>query len=136
MNKLSKIFNPNPVLSLGLSVLALTGSFALAAEASFRQSGIASWYGPGFQGRLMANGKRFNQYAMTAAHKTLPFGTVVKVINPKTKKSVKVTVTDRGPYVGGRIIDLSKKAGADLGISGIAKVSLVVISQPKNLKKN
>ena len=70
----------------------------------------ASWYGPGFHKRLTANGERYNMYALTAAHKELPFGSVVKVTNLDNNKSVVVTVNDRGPFHGGRGIDLSKAA--------------------------
>lgn len=70
----------------------------------------ASWYGPGFHKRLTANGERYNMYALTAAHKELPFGSVVKVTNLDNNKSVIVTVNDRGPFYGGRGIDLSKAA--------------------------
>jgi peptidoglycan lytic transglycosylase len=93
------------------------------------QCGGASWYGPGFNGRTAASGEKFNQNAMTAAHKTLPFGTVVKVVNQKTGKSVQVRINDRGPYHGGRIIDLSKAAATKLGMmqSGTAKVCLTKV---------
>ena len=70
----------------------------------------ASWYGPGFHKRLTANGERYNMYALTAAHKELPFGSVIKVTNLDNNKSVIVKINDRGPYVGGRGIDLSKAA--------------------------
>ncbi len=82
------------------------------------QCGSASWYGPGFNGKKAASGEKFNQNAMTAAHKTLPFGTVVRVVYQRTGKSVNVRINDRGPYVGGRIIDLSKAAASQLGIIG------------------
>jgi rare lipoprotein A len=93
------------------------------------QCGGASWYGPGFNGRTAASGEKFNQNAMTAAHKTLPFGTVVKVVNQKTGKSVQVRINDRGPYHGGRIIDLSKAAATKLGMmqAGTAKVCLTKV---------
>ena len=88
------------------------------------QCGGASWYGPGFHGKKTASGERFNENAMTAAHKTLPLGTVVKVTNQRTGKSIKVTINDRGPYAKGRIIDLSKAAAATLGTknAGVGKV--------------
>ena len=70
----------------------------------------ASWYGPGFHKRLTANGERYNMYALTAAHKELPFGSVVKVTNLDNNKSVIVRINDKGPYIGGRGIDLSKAA--------------------------
>jgi rare lipoprotein A len=78
------------------------------------QCGGASWYS--LPGQRTASGERMNPNAMTAAHKTLPLGSVVKVVNQRTGKSIQVTINDRGPYVKGRIIDLSKAAGRQLGI--------------------
>lgn len=92
-------------------------------QASFQQ-GIASWYGPGFHNRLTANGERYNMNALTAAHRTLPFGTMVLVKNTATGKTVTVRINDRGPYIKGRIIDLSRAAARELGISGIQRVAL------------
>jgi len=91
--------------------------------------GEASWYGPGFHGKTTASGEIFNQNDMTAAHKTLPFNTKLKVTDLKTGRSVIVRVNDRGPYSGGRIIDLSKKAAEKLGIKerGHASVKLEII---------
>ena len=93
------------------------------------QCGGASWYGPGFHGKKTASGKKFNQNAMTAAHRSLPFGTVVKVTNQKTGKIVKVTITDRGPFHKGRIIDLSAAAAAQLGTkqAGTGKVCIAAL---------
>jgi len=79
------------------------------AEARPVGSGGASWYGPGFHGKRTANGERFNTHALIAAHKTLPFGSRVRVTNERTGRSV-VRINDRGPFVGGRVIDLSKAA--------------------------
>lgn len=93
------------------------------------RTGIASWYGPGFHGRRAANGSRFDMNAMTAAHRTLPFGTMVRVINQRTGKSCIVKITDRGPFVGNRIIDLSKGAASAIGMlgSGVSKVTIEVL---------
>ena len=88
------------------------------------QTGIASWYGPGFHGKTTASGERFNQNVMTAAHPTLKFGTMVTVTNQKTGRSVKVRINDRGPFVKGRIIDLSKAAAQRIGCSGICRVTI------------
>ncbi len=95
--------------------------------------GIASWYGEEFNGRLTASGEVYDMYKMTAAHKTLPLGTVVKVTNEDNGKTVEVTINDRGPYVKGRIIDLSKTAGRAIGMreAGTARVKLEVVSWPK-----
>jgi rare lipoprotein A len=105
-------------LVMGL-VVSVTGP-ALA------QCGGASWYGPGFHGKKAASGERFNQNAMTAAHRSLPFGTVVNVVDQRTGKSVTVTINDRGPFHKGRIIDLSKAAATKLGFraKGTAKVCI------------
>jgi len=93
------------------------------------KGGMASWYGPGFHGRRTANGERFNQYALTAAHKSLPFGTRVKVTNLRNGQSVVVRINDRGPYAHGRVIDLSKGAAQAIGVhsSGVAKVALDIL---------
>ena len=79
------------------------------------QRGIASWYGPGFHGRTTANGEKFDMHELTAAHKTLPFGTRVLVHNPRTGKEVVVRINDRGPFIKGRMLDLSKAAAKALG---------------------
>lgn len=91
--------------------------------------GMASWYGGCFHGRRAADGSRFNMNALTAAHKTLPFGTMVKVVNQRNHKSCFVKITDRGPYAHGRIIDLSRGAATAIGMlgSGVTKVSLEVV---------
>ena len=91
--------------------------------------GHASWYGPGFHGRLTANGERYNQYGITAAHKTLPFGTRVRVTNPNNGRSVIVRINDRGPFIRGREIDLSRGAAQQIGLiaSGVANVKLEIL---------
>ena len=92
----------------------------------FREEGQASYYGGQFHGRPTASGAPFDQNAMTAAHRTLPLGTEVTVTNQDTGKSIQVEVNDRGPYVAGRDIDLSKGAAQKLGIveQGVAKVEI------------
>ena len=87
---------------------------------------LASWYGPGFNGRLTTTGERFNQNAMTAASKTLPLGSRVVVTNPENGRSVEVRINDRGPHVRGRTLDLSKRAAQKLGITrkGVARVEI------------
>ncbi|MEL7729287.1 septal ring lytic transglycosylase RlpA family protein [Citromicrobium bathyomarinum] len=86
------------------------------AEPDLWRSGVASYYGRRFHGRRTANGERFDMNAMTAAHKTLPFGTKVRVTNPRTGKSVVVRINDRGPYAHGREIDVSRAAATQLGL--------------------
>ena len=100
---------------------------ASAEEAKPLGKGVASWYGPGFHGKKTANGERFNTNDLTAAHKTLPFGTKVRVTNEQTGKSVVVRINDRGPYAHGRVIDLSKAAAEAVGIAGTEKVTLAAL---------
>ncbi|WP_445502074.1 septal ring lytic transglycosylase RlpA family protein [Microvirga sp. G4-2] len=88
------------------------------------QSGRASWYGPGFHGRRTASGETFNTNELTAAHRTLPFGTKVRVVNQRTGKSVVVRINDRGPYAHGRVIDLSRASAQAIGISGVGSVTV------------
>lgn len=92
-------------------------------------SGKASWYGGRFHGRTTASGEPFNKFAMTAAHKTLPFGTRVKVTNKNNGKSVVVRINDRGPYKRGRVIDLSRGAAELIGMirSGVVPVQIEVL---------
>jgi rare lipoprotein A len=94
-------------------------------------NGMASWYGPGFDGRLTANGEVYNQEALTAAHPSLEFGTQVQVTNLNNGRSVVVTINDRGPYAEGRVIDLSAAAARTLNMisSGVAPVELTILSQ-------
>jgi rare lipoprotein A len=84
----------------------------------------ASWYGPRFHGKRTANGERFNMYAMTAAHKTLPLSSYVEVTNLKNHRSIIVRINDRGPYHGKRAIDLSYAAAKQLGIKGTGPVQI------------
>ena len=89
------------------------------------QTGPASWYGPGFHGRPTASGEPFNTNQLTAAHRTLPFGTRVKVVHQKTGRFVVVRINDRGPYAHGRVIDLSWASAQAIGLSGVAQVALL-----------
>ncbi len=97
------------------------------------QEGYASWYGGKFNGRLTSSGEVFDTNVKTAAHKTLPFGTVVRVVNLENGRSTTVRINDRGPFVEGRIIDLSRAAAEELGMvsSGVAKVSVEVVDLVK-----
>ncbi len=108
-----------PLLALCLTAAA---AFPAAAEA---QEGVASWYGPGFHGKRTANGEVYDKEGLTAAHKSLPFGTYLRVISLDTGASVVVRVNDRGPFVAGRVLDLSEAAARMLGMiqSGTARVS-------------
>ncbi|EGK12540.1 septal ring lytic transglycosylase RlpA family protein [Psychrobacter sanguinis] len=93
-------------------------------------AGMASWYGPGFHGKKTASGAIYNMYAMTAAHKSLPFGSKVKVTNLNNNKSVVVKINDRGPFKPGRIIDLSKKANQMISCN-LCKVDVEVLRRGK-----
>ena len=86
----------------------------------------ASWYGPGFHGRKTANGEVYDQNSFTAAHKSLKFGTLLKITNLKNNKSVVIRINDRGPYIHGRDLDLSKAAASELGMvrKGVAKLKV------------
>jgi rare lipoprotein A len=124
------VLRPTPAL--------LAPKKAAAVEKKNFLRGIASWYGSVLDGHRTASGERFDMYAMTACHPTLPFGTTVRVTDLKTKKSVVVRINDRGILSEGRIIDLSYAAAQELNItrSGIAPVALEVISlgQPHRKK--
>ena len=128
----------NVARSMALAVALLTApaltqaplfSAEAFAERSKARAGNASYYGTRFHGRRTANGERFNMNAMTAAHKSLPFGTKVRVTNKRNGKSVVVRINDRGPYAHGRVIDLSKAAASRIGMlhSGTAPVKIDIL---------
>ncbi len=104
--------------------------YPLQTADGYDEEGVASWYGPGFHGKLTANGETYNQNALTAAHKLLPLGTTVRVTNLENGKSLVLRINDRGPFVHDRIIDLSKRAAQRLDMynQGIAKVRVQAIS--------
>ncbi len=114
------------------SILLVGVAVGLAFYGPYYEVGIASWYGPGFHGNLTANGETYDMYSVSAAHKTLPFGTIVRVIELDTRRSMVVRINDRGPFVEGRIIDLSKGAAEELEIvdKGITRVGLRIIRWP------
>lgn len=99
-------------------------------EAAFISSGVVSWYGDKFHGRKTASGERYNKNELTAAHKTLPFGTKVKVTNTRNGKSVVVEINDRGPFVKSRVLDLSQAAFNEIGHTntGVMHVEYEIIS--------
>ena len=103
----------NTVKKLLIAFFLLTSIFAFAF-----QEGLASWYGGKFQGRRTASGEIYDKNKFTAAHKTLPFGMLVKVTNMENGKSATVRINDRGPFVEGRIIDLSQAAATEIGMTG------------------
>ncbi|MDR2370294.1 MAG: septal ring lytic transglycosylase RlpA family protein, partial [Treponema sp.] len=115
-----------PVLFFGAAV------FAAAQEAGtglFRQEGIASWYGPEFDGQPTASGEIFNSALFTAAHPVLPFGTVVTVTNKQNNRTVTVRINDRGPFVSARIIDVSKAAAEQLDMTATGTAPVLVESR-------
>lgn len=101
-----------------------------AEDWSYDETGIASWYGPGFHGKATANGETYDQNALTAAHKTLPLPSYVQVTNLENGRSIQVKVNDRGPFVNGRIIDLSRRSAQLLGVDGpgTAKVRVQILA--------
>ena len=91
------------------------------------ERGAASWYGPGFHGRLTASGERYDMHAFTAAHRTLPFGTMVRVHSLVNGRDVDLRITDRGPFSRNRIIDVSRAAAAELGMLGLGFKEVVLL---------
>ena len=120
-------------LTVQLSFTLDIPNFALSEEdptgSSFVEIGEASWYGPGFNGRKTASGERFNTSEFTAAHKTLPFGTLLKVTNLENNLFVIVRINDRGPYVRGRDVDTSYALAKQLGFvrKGVTKLNIEII---------
>jgi rare lipoprotein A len=100
------------------------------------ETGLASWYGGPYHNRRGSNGEIYNMHAMTAAHRTLPLGSIVRVINVKTGDAVLVRITDRGPFVEGRILDLSQAAAKKIDVmqAGVAMVRIEVLSAPSPLE--
>jgi len=122
------------LLALALVSLTMTACTRLPKgqadlDVGVKERGIASWYGEDFHGWMTANGETYDMEAMTGAHRTLPLGTMVRVTNVQNGKQVRVRINDRGPYVHGRIIDLSRAAARKLSMMehGISAVSLEVV---------
>ena len=130
-----------PTMATALPHHFLLAAFLLAAtpalaeetgkEMAARQTGMASWYGPGHDGRRTASGELHQSRLPTAAHRRLPFGTLVRVTNLKSGSQVVVRINDRGPFVHGRVLDVSERAARGLGMlgDGVARVSLEVIGR-------
>ena len=125
---MKKILNKYLIISL---LIAL--STTACAKHNGIQTGKGSWYGKKFHGRKTASGEKYNMYALTAAHKTLPFNTMVEVTNLSNHRKVIVRINDRGPYAKGRIIDLSYLAAKKLGYAnkGVAKLKVKVLYKRK-----
>jgi len=105
--------------------------YPIPSAEGYNEQGIASWYGPGFHGRLTSNGETYDMHSMTAAHKTLPMNTMLLVKNLENGRQTVVRINDRGPFVQGRIIDLSFQAAKSLGIAekGIARVEATALGE-------
>ncbi|MBC7364336.1 MAG: septal ring lytic transglycosylase RlpA family protein [Candidatus Aminicenantes bacterium] len=125
----SRVLFAFSIIILVFSQSCQSTSPALAPPVGYIETGIASWYGPGFHGQKTSSSEVFNMHELTAAHRTLPFGTLVLVTNLENGRSVTVRINDRGPFVKGRVIDLSYAAAKmlDLVGSGTARVRLEVI---------
>jgi rare lipoprotein A len=100
-------------------------------DVGIKDRGVASWYGEQFHGKQAANGEIFNMEALTAAHRTMPLGSVVRVVNLSNGRHIHVRITDRGPYVNGRILDLSHAAAVQLGMEhgGLTYVQVEIVGQ-------
>ena len=120
---------PRMPISRAVKLLTPVVIALISLPAFCLQEGYASWYGGKFNGRLTSNGEVFDTNVKTAAHKTLPFGTVVKVVNLENGKSTTVRINDRGPFVEGRIIDLSRAAAEEIDMvsRGVARVRVQVM---------
>ena len=129
--KKSKYGNPSSYIVMGKRY------YVMGSAQGFKQRGIASWYGSKFHGKRTSSGEVYNMHAMTAAHKTLPIPVYVKVKNLDNGKTTTVLVNDRGPFVDGRIIDLSFAAAKKLGVDGpgTARVEIVTLGSSKKVSK-
>jgi rare lipoprotein A len=125
---------PAPVflsISLAAACIWMIAAVANGSPLPSPQEGLASVYGEHFNGRSTASGERYDSRALTAAHRTLPLGTEIRVTNLENGRSVRVRVNDRGPHVHGRIVDLSSSAAAALGFrTGVARVRVEILSHP------
>jgi rare lipoprotein A len=121
-------------LALALTLGAGCARVATAPTPGKPQTGVASWYGPGFHGKATSSGTIYDQHGLTAAHPNLPLGTRVRVTNLDNDRSVEVLVNDRGPFAKGRVIDLSYAAAHQIGMigPGTARVRIDVVARPAN----
>jgi rare lipoprotein A (peptidoglycan hydrolase) len=124
LQKPRMMLNPNVSMRFKLASFLLAAGLLSGAPAQAKQCGQASWYGPGLYGNLTASGERLRPNTMTAAHPSLPFGSWVRVVNRDNGLVADVRISDRGPYIGGRIIDLAHGAAQRLGVSGLANVCI------------
>lgn len=119
----------HPILTCCLLIMGIAGTVQAHDASDETQLGIASYYSDSLQGATTASGEPFDQQALTAAHPTLPLGTTVIVTRPDTGQEVEVLINDRGPFVRGRIIDLSKRAAGKLDMlhRGVAQVTITPV---------
>jgi rare lipoprotein A len=127
---------PKTAPSVEAEEAAETISLPPDAKPIFAETGLASWYGAPYHNRAGSNGEVYNMHAMTAAHRTLPLGSIVRVTNVKTGQAALVRITDRGPFVDGRILDLSLAAAKKLDVwqPGVAEVKVEVMLAPSPLE--
>lgn len=127
--------NKKSIFCFTLAVGLCAATFAANAVGVYKSNAVASYYADKFHGRKTSNGEIFDMYAFTAAHKSLPFNTMVRVTNLDNGKSVVVRINDRGPFVAGREIDVSKAAASQLGMlsSGTARVSLQILGEKDSM---
>jgi rare lipoprotein A len=123
---------PAPAIAAPSDVSTADEEFVASHQPIYSEEGVASWYGPPYHNRQGANGKVFDQNAMTAAHRTLPMGSLIVVTNEKTGQSATMRVTDRGPFVEGRVLDLSMASAKATGVyrAGLATVRIDVYQTP------
>lgn len=120
----------NQIAIISIAVILFSvGLISIFNQPTFYQVGIASWYGPKFHGKVTASGEVYDMYKLTAAHKSLPFGTRVCVVDLEANRRVAIRINDRGPFIKDRIIDLSYGAANKLGMveKGITKVGLIIL---------
>lgn len=119
------------LLILFLSGSGNDGESDSCPENCLIETGVASWYGSRFTAQCTANGEAFDREAYTAAHRTLPFNTLVKVENTRNGRSITVRINDRGPYVSGRVIDISRSAASEIGMvaAGVATVNIYLVEE-------
>lgn len=117
------------VVILLVGIVGYVGANKSTSTELYKERGISSWYGKKYHGKLTASGKKFDMNALTAAHKTLPFNTYVKVRNLENNKVVTVKITDRGPYAGERIIDLSYGAAKKIGVINKGLIEVEITAQ-------
>jgi rare lipoprotein A len=118
-------------------LVAACGGRAITATPGGQFMAVASWYGEPFHGRLTASGERYDMHGLSAAHRSLPFGTRLKVTNPESGKSSVVTVNDRGPFIRGRQLDLSYGAAREIGLvgNGVGRVAVEVLDRDARYRK-